>query len=150
MIALQEADADLARQLMNWALPQAESPSLEPKRVSGKMVGKALETVCAFANTHGGWLLLGVEDAGKAQGRDRLFGIGENPEAVDELLRKLDTLKASRQLKRWVEQGLLVSNQAVGTKNRVYLKPGTQQGEDGLDLLSQAPESKFNIDENSL
>ena len=91
MIALQDASADLTRQLMEWALPQAELPSLETKRVSGKMVGKALETVCAFANTNGGWLLLGIEDANKAQGSDRLFGIGENPEAVDELLRKLGT-----------------------------------------------------------
>ncbi|RYF60237.1 MAG: hypothetical protein EOO27_06595 [Comamonadaceae bacterium] len=55
------------------------------------MVGKALETVCAFANTEGGWLFLGIEDANKAQGRDRLHGIAENAEAVDELLRKLGT-----------------------------------------------------------
>jgi len=55
------------------------------------MVGKALETICAFANTLGGWLLLGVEDADKAKGTDRLFGIDENPEAVDELMRKLKT-----------------------------------------------------------
>ncbi|MDO5625270.1 MAG: ATP-binding protein [Pseudomonadota bacterium] len=91
MIALQDANADLTQRLLDWVLPQAESVHLETKRVSGKMVGKALETVCAFANTHGGWLLLGIEDAGKAQGRDRLVGIVENPEAVDELLRKLGT-----------------------------------------------------------
>ena len=89
MISLQDADDKLTRQLLDWALPQAESITLETKRVSGKMVGKALETICAFANTQGGWLLLGVEDAEKARGSARLFGIGENPEAVDELLRKL-------------------------------------------------------------
>lgn len=89
MISLQDADDKLTRQLLDWALPQAESIALETKRVSGKMVGKALETICAFANTQGGWLLLGVEDADKAKGNSRLFGIGENPEAVDELLRKL-------------------------------------------------------------
>lgn len=88
---MQEADDDLTRALLAWALRQAESPVLETKRVSGKMVGKALETVCAFANTQGGWLLLGIEDADKATGSARLFGIGENPEAVDELLRKLKT-----------------------------------------------------------
>jgi ATP-dependent DNA helicase RecG len=55
------------------------------------MVGKALETVCAFANTRGGMLVLGVEDFAKAKGMERLFGIGENPEAVDELLRKLNS-----------------------------------------------------------
>lgn len=53
------------------------------------MVSKALETVCAFANTDGGFLALGIEDFDKAQGSNRLFGVSENPEAVDELERKL-------------------------------------------------------------
>lgn len=78
-----------ARPLLDWALSSGETQNLETKRVSGKMVGKALETVCAFANTRGGWLLLGIEDAAKANGVERLVGIGENPEAVDELVRKL-------------------------------------------------------------
>jgi len=91
MISLQTADAKWTNNLLNWALPRAETLTLETKRVSGKMVAKALETICAFANTQGGWLLLGVEDASKAKGQDRLFGVGENPEAVDELLRKLGT-----------------------------------------------------------
>lgn len=68
---------------------QTESPTLETKRVSGKMVGKALETLCAFANSEGGMLVLGVEDAAKARGAARWIGIGENPEAVDELRRKI-------------------------------------------------------------
>jgi len=91
MISLQDIDEQQTRQVLEWALPQAETQTLETKRVSNKMVNKALETICAFANTQGGWLLLGVEDADKAQGRDRLVGIGENPTAVDELLRKLRT-----------------------------------------------------------
>ncbi|MGS1125546.1 ATP-binding protein [Rhodanobacter sp. UC4437_H4] len=91
MIQLRNADEALVRQVLRWALPLAETQNLETKRVSGKMVSKALETICAFANTQGGWLLLGVEDAARASGSDRLFGIGENPEAVDELLRKLMT-----------------------------------------------------------
>lgn len=88
---MRDADADLTKWLLDWVVPQGESHVLETKRVSGKMVGKALETVCAFANTQGGWLVLGVEDFGKAQGVGRLYGIGENPEAVDELMRKLKT-----------------------------------------------------------
>ena len=44
-----------------------ESRTLEFKRVSGKMVGKALEAICAFANTEGGVLALGVAD--EKQGR---------------------------------------------------------------------------------
>lgn len=77
--------------LLTWVLSGPETDQRETKRVSGKMVGKALETVCAFANTQGGWLVLGVEDAAKAQGPQRLYGIAENPEAVDELLRKVIT-----------------------------------------------------------
>ncbi len=38
-----------------------ESIRFETKRVSGKMVHKALETVVAFANTAGGLLVLGSE-----------------------------------------------------------------------------------------
>jgi ATP-dependent DNA helicase RecG len=68
-----------------------ESRILEFKRVSGKMVGKALETICAFANTEGGILALGVADEKQAAGIARLFGIQENPEALDELQRKVRT-----------------------------------------------------------
>lgn len=80
-----------AEKFLHTVLASPETQHIETKRVSGKMVGKALETVCAFANTKGGWLVLGVEDAAKAKGRARLFGIDENREAVDELMRKLNT-----------------------------------------------------------
>jgi ATP-dependent DNA helicase RecG len=62
-----------------------ESHDFEFKRASGKMVHRALETIVAFANSEGGFLILGMEDLKKAKGTDRLFGIRENPEAVDEL-----------------------------------------------------------------
>ncbi len=72
------------------ALLQArESPYLEFKRVSGKMVSKALETLCAFANSNGGTLILGIADASQGVGLDRIYRIEENPEAVDELRRKI-------------------------------------------------------------
>jgi ATP-dependent DNA helicase RecG len=67
----------------------SETRHLEFKRVSGKMVGKALETVCAFANTDGGTLVLGLADLKEFKGDARLFGVEENPESVDELQRKL-------------------------------------------------------------
>jgi ATP-dependent DNA helicase RecG len=84
-------DTQWTTDFLNRVLSASESPWLETKRVSGKMVGKALEAICAFANTDGGWLVLGVEDESKAKGTDRLYGIGENQEAVDELMRKLLT-----------------------------------------------------------
>ncbi|GGI19968.1 ATP-binding protein [Oxalicibacterium faecigallinarum] len=81
----------VANSLLEAVLTGQETLQLETKRVSGKMVGKALQTICAFANSHGGWLMLGVEDFDKGTGRDRLYGIQENPEAIDELLRKMRT-----------------------------------------------------------
>jgi ATP-dependent DNA helicase RecG len=84
-------DQAWVQKFLNWVLAHRELPQLETKRVSGKMVSRALETVCAFANTQGGWLVLGVEDPNKAQGQERLFGISENEEAIDELLRKLSS-----------------------------------------------------------
>lgn len=77
-----------AEALITSLLVQRETARFEAKRVSGKMVGKALETICAFANTVGGTLALGLEDLGKSTGSDRLYGLEENPEAVDELRRK--------------------------------------------------------------
>ena len=70
-------------------LTARESRTLEFKRVSGKMVGKALETLCAFANTEGGILVLGVADEKQEIGSARFFGVQENPEALDDLSRKV-------------------------------------------------------------
>lgn len=75
--------------LLSQVLALPESRHLEFKRVSGKMVNKALETICAFANSEGGHLVLGIADPKEFQGEERLFGIEENPEAVDDLQRQL-------------------------------------------------------------
>lgn len=80
-----------ATPLITRLMLSAESRAFDVKRVSGKMVQKALETICAFANTDGGMLALGVEDPAKAKGAQRLYGVQENPEAVDELQRKVRT-----------------------------------------------------------
>ena len=72
-------------------LGAVESQTLEFKRVSGKMVGKALATICAYANTEGGVLALGVADPASGSGKARMYGIAENAEALDELSRKVTT-----------------------------------------------------------
>jgi len=86
-----DLSAAQAATLVAKLLASPESRSLDFKRVSGKMVQKALETICAFANTQGGTLVLGIADLKEFQGTARLFGVEENPEAVDELQRKLLT-----------------------------------------------------------
>ena len=86
-----DISAAQAGPLVTKLLISPESRSLDFKRVSGKMIHRALETICAFANTEGGALVLGVDDPAKAQGAARLFGLQENSEAVDELQRKLRT-----------------------------------------------------------
>lgn len=69
-----------------------ESRTLEFKRMGdNKIVRKLLEAICAFANTDGGVLALGVADEKQEKGAARLFGVQENQEALDELQRKVRT-----------------------------------------------------------
>ncbi|MEJ8855025.1 ATP-binding protein [Variovorax robiniae] len=90
-MAVDEKLSARASAILNVLIAQREGHDLEFKRVSGKMVGKALETVCALANSAGGFLVLGIADLKDFQGNARIFGQEENPEAVDELERKLRT-----------------------------------------------------------
>ncbi len=64
-----------------------EGSRFETKRIGGEKLTRALESVSAFANTDGGTLILGFEDAGKSIGRKRVIGIQEKPPNVDELKR---------------------------------------------------------------
>lgn len=76
-------------------LQAAESKTLEFKRLGAGKVAKMLETICAFANTEGGWLVVGMADSKELKPGDkpqqRLWGLQENPEAFDELQRKCRT-----------------------------------------------------------
>lgn len=78
-----QSDAQIAKFL---ALP--ESHVLEFKRMGPKQ-SRVLETICAFANSEGGFLVLGIEDAKGlrpgAKPEMRLWGIEENPEGFDAL-----------------------------------------------------------------
>lgn len=73
-------------------LATPESRTLDFKRISDKHK-KIIETVCAFANSEGGLLALGVGDAKDLKAGDkphsRLWGVEENPEAFDDLRRLL-------------------------------------------------------------
>ena len=69
-----------------------ESRTLDFKRISAKH-GRMIETVCAFANSEGGLLAIGVEDAKQmkpgVKPESRLFGIEENAEAFDDFRRQV-------------------------------------------------------------
>ena len=76
-------------------LQSSESQALDFKRLGAGKVAKMLETVCAFANTEGGLLVVGIADPKESKPGDkpqqRVWGLQENPEAFDELQRKCRT-----------------------------------------------------------
>ena len=86
----QQATARLAALLQS-----PESKTLEFKRLGAGKVARMLETICAFANTEGGLLVVGIADPKDIKPTDkpqrRLWGLQENPEAFDELQRKCRT-----------------------------------------------------------
>jgi predicted HTH transcriptional regulator len=57
--------------LIDQLLEIQESPTFETKRVGDNR--RKLETVVSFANSEGGFLVLGIEDPQKASGRSRVF-----------------------------------------------------------------------------
>ncbi len=50
----------------------------------------------------------------------------------------VDTLKASKILKRWVEQGILLRDDAGGKRHTVYRKPNPD-GDAGADVSLSLP-----------
>ena len=75
-------------------LAASESRTLDFKRISGKQ-SRMYEAVCAFANSEGGFLVIGIGDAKAMKPGDkpqsRLFGIEEKPEGFDDFRRELLT-----------------------------------------------------------
>ncbi len=73
-------------------LEAPESRTLDFKRISAKH-GRVIETICAFANSEGGLLVIGIGDGKElkhgSKPQARLFGIEENPEAFDDLRRQV-------------------------------------------------------------
>ena len=71
------------QELVDSFLDVPESFNFDCKRL-GKQT-TVLETVVAFANTDGGTIGIGLEDPSKGKGSDRIYGIQENPMALDDL-----------------------------------------------------------------
>ena len=74
--------------LIDRFLAEPESFRFDCKRLRRDLVS-VLETVIAFANSEGGTIALGLEDPDKGKGRDRIYGIDENPMNWDEVRRLL-------------------------------------------------------------
>lgn len=70
-------------------LHQNEGESFECKRASVRP-HKLLETVVALANTRGGLLVIGLEDASKAEGKERLIGVSEGTDNLSEFYKLLE------------------------------------------------------------
>ena len=77
------------QEILQLFLDTQEWQTFECKRAAVQP-GKLLETVVAFANTDGGFLVIGLEDPRKAQGEKRLAGISENPDNVSESLKLIE------------------------------------------------------------
>jgi len=68
-----------------------ETQTIEFKRLDGdRVVSKVIETIVAMANTDGGSIILGIDDPEKTKFKDleRVFGIEENKELYDEIVRE--------------------------------------------------------------
>lgn len=103
--------------LIDQLLERKEDYQFDCKRIK-KDLTKLVETVVAFANSEGGTLAIGFEDPDKAKGRDRVYGIQENPMNWDELQRQLGSRITEPHLLAWssVEIGCTLRD---GTKGSV-------------------------------
>ena len=75
--------------ILDWILGLAEGEDVDFKRLRGKCVQGVVKTIAAMANGDGGLIVLGVQDAKKGSGRDRLYGVAENREALGDIKRAL-------------------------------------------------------------
>jgi len=65
-----------------WQAFECKRAAIEPS--------KLLETVIAFANTDGGFIVVGLEDPRKAHDDKRLIGISEKPDNVSDFLKLIE------------------------------------------------------------
>lgn len=65
-----------------WQTFECKRAAIEP--------AKLLETVVSFANTEGGYIVVGLEDPLKAQGNKRLLGISENRDNISNFLKLIE------------------------------------------------------------
>jgi len=86
-------------------------------------------------------LALGVADEKQASGATRLFGIQENPEALDELQRKVRTLSHRTRHLESVAQGVLITLPSASCQQARYAKP--MQSAKQVDSLSSTTDNEL-------
>lgn len=94
-----------------WTAFECKRAAIEPS--------KLLETVTSFANTEGGYIVVGLEDPAKAERNKRLIGIGENLDNIAEFL-KLVQKEIDPPLNLWGKFELDIVNVA-GKPDKLFI-----------------------------
>jgi len=77
------------KEIINLFLDTKEWQTFECKRAAIKPAD-LLETIVAFANTEGGFIVIGLADPEKENGEKRLIGISENADNVSDTLKLIE------------------------------------------------------------
>jgi ATP-dependent DNA helicase RecG len=75
---IEQNDMDVFLDAREWQAFDCKRAEIKPSKI--------LETICAFANTEGGTLAVGIEDPEKTSREKRLIGISEAEDNVSEVL----------------------------------------------------------------
>ena len=103
---------------LEYLLDLQESQNFDCKRARIKP-SKIVETICAFANTDGGIVALGLEDPKKATKEERLIGISEGDDNVSDILNAID--KEFEPPIMPVEKQYIDIKNASGKKDKILL-----------------------------
>jgi len=79
----------MAKDIIDILLDEREWQTFDCKRADISP-SKILETICAFANSEGGDIALGLEDPGKTSRDKRVLGIVDNEDKVSEILNMVE------------------------------------------------------------
>jgi len=111
-------------------LDASESHTLDFKRISAKH-GRIMETICAFANTDGGVVAIGIGDAKDmkpgVKPQSRLYGVEENAEGFDDLRRQvINRFAPAISRLRWLRLPCTLNNGQAGHVVMLWVEKSEQ------------------------